>query len=191
MPDSSTGGYLPPTDVSLEGEPFTDFLHDVIAGITSIAGELVRPGWQEDPPPTPDIDVDWVSFRVTDQVADANPYQQQDDENGSTLIRHERFSLLCIFYGPEAQANAGHLRDGLYITQNTEQLFLAGMGLVGPEPILTLSEEINGRYFNRADITIDFNREIKRGYPILSFVGASGLITADRGNSTLTRTWEA
>lgn len=188
MPNSSaTGGYLTQTSSSIDGQALRRFLQSVIVGVTGLNATLVRPMWQQNPPPSPSIDVDWCGFAIMTQRPEKGAFHEQLNAGGATLLRHEELDLLCAFYGPNCLVNAGLLRDGLeLIAQNREQLFLAGMGVNGFSDITHAPELVNDRFFDRADITMTIQREIRRSYDILHFVGASGNVTANRDIESLT-----
>lgn len=188
MPNSSaTGGYLTQTSSSIDGQALRRFLQSVIVGVTGLNPTLVRPMWQQNPPPIPSIDVDWCGFAIVTQRPEKGAFHEQLDAGGAKLLRHEEMDLLCAFYGPNCLVNAALLRDGLeLIAQNREQLFLAGMGVNGFSDITHAPELVNDRFFDRADITMTIQREIRRSYDILHFVGASGNVTANRGTESLT-----
>ena len=78
----------------------------------------------------------------------------------------------------------------MYLSQNREQLFSVGMGLVGFSDSVHVPDLVNDRYFDRTDITMTLRREIIREYPILHFLGANGQIIANRELNTLTENWE-
>jgi hypothetical protein len=188
MPNTSaTGGYLTQTSSSIDGQALRRFLQSVIVGVTGLNATLVRPMWQQNPPPIPSIDVDWCGFAIMTQRHEKGAFHEQLNAGGATLLRHEELDLLCAFYGPNCLVNAGLLRDGLeLIAQNREQLFLAGMGVNGFSDITHAPELVNDRFFDRADITMTIQREIRRSYDILHFVGASGTVTANRDIESLT-----
>lgn len=188
MPNTSaTGGYLTQTSSSIDGQALRRFLQSVIVGVTGLNATLVRPMWQQNPPPIPSIDVDWCGFAIMTQRPEKGAFHEQLNAGGATLLRHEELDLLCAFYGPSCLVNAGLLRDGLeLIAQNREQLFLAGMGVNGFSDITHAPELVNDRFFDRADITMTIQREIRRSYDILHFVGASGTVTANRDTESLT-----
>lgn len=191
MPNTSaTGGYLVPTTGPLEDQALRRFVQAMLVGLVALAGDKVRPSRQKNPPPMPDVDTDWLAFWITNQKPDANPYHEQHADH-ATLIRHEEFDIMCSFYGPNCMGNAGKLRDGLYLSQNRESLFLASMGLVGFSDTTHVPELVNDRWFDRADITLTLRREIKRDYPILHFVAAYGTISGNRATETLSIDWSA
>lgn len=188
MPNSSaTGGYLTQTSSSVDGLALRRFLQSVIVGVSGLGATLVRPMWQQNPPPIPSIDIDWCGFAIMAQRHESGAYHQQLDAGGANIIRHEEIDLLCAFYGPNCLVNAGALRDGVeMIAQNRAQLLLAGMGIKGFSEITHSPELVNDRFFDRADITMTIVREIRRGYDVLHFVGASGGIVANRSVGLLT-----
>lgn len=186
MSDSSTGGYLQPIGVSPEaGQAYRRFLHDFIVGVSGLANELVRPGFQPNPPPSPNIDINWIGFSITSQQADNEPHQEQISDLQSLMRRHETNDINLSFYGPNSQENLMLFRDGVYISQNREQLFLAGVGLVGFGATTHVPELINDRYFDRYDLVLTLRREIRRNYPILTFLIALGVIHGNIGETTL------
>lgn len=187
---SATGGYLTPGMIAPdEDQTLRRFLQRLLSGVTGLVGDMVRPMWQTNPPPVPAIDVNWLAFSVDNQRPDANPYQRQTDDDGMLLVRHEDLDLRCIFYGPNCQKNANLLRDGLYVAQNRERLFLAGVAVVGVSDTMHVPELINDRYFDRADITISMRREIRRDYQVLHFLGAAGTVEANREEALITEDW--
>lgn len=188
MADSSTGGYLPPQPpLPLNDTELQHFFHDVIVGITGLDNTLVRPSWQINPPPIPAIEIDWAAFGITTQIHENEPAQVQISDSISEMRRHETLDILCVFYGPNAQSLSLCLRDGMYLAQNREPMLLAGMGLVGFNYNLHTAELINDRYFNRFDLTMIIRREVKRQFPILTFLQADGTLYADNNSIIIER----
>jgi len=185
---SVTGGYLVETSTPpLNDQSILDFMHGVIEGVTCLPPEFVRPGWQQNPQPIPSIDTDWVSFSISDIRPDNEPHKQiNSDGDALEMARNETIDFLCSFYGPNTMTFSSALRDGMYITQNSEQLRLVGMGLVGFSNTLHVPELVNDRYYDRTDMTMTIRREIRRTYPILSFVAAYGQIQANSSDRTIT-----
>lgn len=173
---SATGGYLQPTNVVIDDQALKRFLHDVIVGITGLDNTLVRPGFQANPPTRPNIDVNWCGFSIINKRTESLPLYRQDDEESGTQSTNELFDLLVSFYGPNCTAYAGVLRDGLQITQNLEQLFAAGMAPLGTDGIIYTADLVNDRFYERADITINMNRDVSRTYDILSLLSVEGTI---------------
>lgn len=181
---SATGGYLIPVTAPDDDDAFLDFLQEVIVGITGLPGDLVRPSYQPDPPLRPAIDVDWCGFYVTNQNAQGHTYLGVNEDGlSSRMVRHEDFELFVRMYGPNCGKMAGMLRDGLELSQNREQLYLAGMSYRDYSGIVKLPELVNELWYSRADITLSMSRELNRDYSVLSFVAAQGLIVTE--NTTI------
>jgi len=185
---SATGGYLTAGPV-LNDDGLLDFMQAVIIGLTGLAGDMVRPAFQPNPPKRPGITVDWCAFFISNQMPEAgNAYVVVDDNGlGSKSQRHETFDMRCSFYGPNSASNAGNVRDNLQIGQNRDQLFLAGIGFVGANPTPTFGELVEEQWYKRSDITLSFRREINRNYSVLSFLSAYGQIITE----TQTIDWAA
>jgi hypothetical protein len=181
MPNTSaTGGYLTQTEGSIDGVSFRRFIGAVLVGVSGFQAEYVRPSWQTNPPPIPNIDVNWMAFGQTGRRGEYSSYLMTDIDGTKTEQRtHEECDFLLTFYGPDCLDIAARVRDGFRIEQNQEALQLHGMAMVGNTDIIHAPELINDRYFDRADMTITIRREVKRSYPILSFTGAHGTITAN------------
>ena len=192
MTDSSTGGYVVPTNAipaPLNDAALEDFLHDVLAGVTGLANDLVRPRWQEEPPNLPPRNVTWAAFGVRSVSADTFPAVTHDPtaaagQGADILSRHQELTLLASFYGPASQTNAERLRDGLLIAQNREALFLAGMALVEVGEIVSAPELVKQKWLRRWDLPVIIRREVRREYPILNLLSASGDIISTAGTIT-------
>lgn len=175
---SATGGYLLPTNTALDNSALVDYLHDVLVGVTGIGNTLVRPSYQVNPPPIPDYSVDWCAFAIRNRRPAAQPWTTQGDDDAD-LSTNELFDVVVTFYGPNCMGFAAILRDGLQIPQNSDQLTLVGLAVIGAEDIIYVPELINDRWFERADITINMNRNLSRTYDILSLLGATGTMYFD------------
>jgi hypothetical protein len=179
MPNSSaTGGYLLPTNTVLDNNLLKRFMHGVIVGVTGLDVTLVRPAYQVNSPPIPDIDVDWCAFIIRNRHTEGMPWLTQGDSNAA-LGTNELFDLVVNFYGPNSMGYAAILRDGLQIPQNSDQLVAAGMAVLGSEGMQYLPELVNDRWYERTDITINMNRNVSRTYDILSLLGATGTMYFD------------
>ena len=125
---SATGGYLAPINTEAQDTAFEDFFHGVLSGISGITGVLTRPAWQQNPPPVPEPDIDWLAFSITtDEAAAGSAYFVPDTitegEVESEVVnawRDETITLKVSAYGPNAQATAKRVREGLQIGQNRE-----------------------------------------------------------------------
>jgi hypothetical protein len=187
---SATGGYLQQVAGPLEGLDLRRFIGTVLVGVSGFAPEMVRPAWQQNPPPVPNIDTNWMAFGITARRADNDPYQVEKDDGQRTLmLRHEELDIMLAFYGPDCLQKAAEVREGFELTQNTESLLLAGMAYIDLSDIIHAPELVNDRYFDRADTTLTIRREVRREYRILNFVSAYGAIHANRDITTLSRDW--
>lgn len=179
---SATGGYLSPAVETqpLSGDDLENLFHGVIAGISGIDAEYVRPRWQPTPPKQPEATVDWCAFGIVDIAAD-NPAINHvgTDEGSDTLWRHEAIDVLCSFYGPYSMRNAEKVRDGLTINQNSEALYAAGVRFVESAPIRSAPELFNQQWIKRHDIMLVFRRKVERTYPILNILSAEPAILTD------------
>ncbi len=183
MNDSSTGGYLAPAvDVPpAEDDALDDLVHDLVAGITALAPDLVRPRWQPTVPKQPDPSVDWCAFGVQEQEPDAGPAIQHDGtgEGHDTYIRHQAIDVMCTFYGPHAKGYAQRLADGLAIPQNREQIQLQDMAFVGVGPIRAVPDLVNQQWVRRYDMTVTLRRKITRTYAVLNLLSVHATTTTD------------
>lgn len=178
--DSTQAGYLEPTTLTAEaGDPFDNFMQEVVSGITGIDPTLVRPRWQPQPPVTPAVGVNWCAIGVTSVIADWNPWVWHvDDPNGGydVLRRHERVSLLASFYGPQSEMYAGWLRDGLFIDQNLAVFRANAVGLIEVDDIVRTAELFREQFRQRSDLNVILKREVRRNYQVKSLLRAMGTI---------------
>lgn len=194
---SATGGYLtPPVSVQPKNDALEDFLHDVIAGITGLSNELIRPRWQREPPDLPaDFDsnnaaIYWCAFGVTYQDGEFNSYARHVPAgNGNDDIeKHEDLEVLCSFYGPDmgARQYAEYWRDGLQVAQNLEQLQIAKWGLTSTGRITPVPTLVKDRWLYRSDIPVVFRRLITNTYPVLNLLSAQVILYTDIPPTTQT-----
>ena len=182
--------WLPKSVLCLRDYSLNKFLHDVVAGITGLDPTLVRPRWQENPPNLPLRSTNWAAIGVVHRPAPVGTAVATYDptaangEGALILIRQEDLELLCSFYGPNCQGNGAVLRDGLYVGQNREALFLAGMGLGSVSDLTKAPEMIKSAWYQRADLTVVIRREVRRQYPVLSVVSGVGTIVTEQGTRT-------
>ena len=153
----------------------------MFVGITGLDGKNVRPRWQEDVPNLPDFGTDWCALGVMKITADTNTVNWHDpvgtSGNGAEdLRRNEEVDILTSFYGPNSDANAALLRDGLQVEQNRYLLRNAQMELIETSDILTTSEPIKSRWVRKHDITVRIRRLVLRVYPVLNILSAQGTI---------------
>lgn len=180
--DSSTGGFLPGTDVSAPADDaLDDLLQQTVAGITGLDGSLVRPRWQPVVPKQPEPGTDWCAIGVTRFDPMDYPIEEHDgtDPGSSTLTHWEEFTLLASFYGPHGQGNARRLRDGLYLSQNREALISNGIDLVDAGELLAVPDLVNEQWVKRYDLPIRMRTSAERLYPILNLLSADDTIVTD------------
>lgn len=179
---SATGGYLVPT--SSEPPPggltLEDFIQTVLVGVSGIAGTLVRPKWQIEPPKYPDITVNWIAFAIVTNRPDANASVSMDANDVTLLQRQETLSVQLSFYGPDALEKSSIVRDGFQIQQNLEALRLANMGYNGITDAVRGPDLFNERWVDRYESTLTLVRQVQRAYPILAFASAHGSIHTDK-----------
>lgn len=177
---SSTGGYLPlsPGQGRYEIE---DVLHDMIAGITGLAGDHIRPRWQPDPPVVPEPDIDWCAFGISQFVPHNLPViiHHGEGDGHSEMLDVEDLQVLVSFFGPMHMVLARHLRRGLYVPQNREQIRKAGMAFVAAGAIVPLPEQVALGWRPRADIALSFRLETRSTIPILNLKKMQGRIIPD------------
>jgi hypothetical protein len=187
MPNTSaTGGYVIPGVLPdpLEDDALDDFMGDVVGAITGLdRNTLVRPRWQAEPPNLPAFGTNWVAVGVPERTRDTYPVIQHDPaaaagEGADILIRHEQLKLLCSFYGPNCQANAGFLADGLMIAQNREAMGLAGFALREVGEPTKAPDMIKNKWTPRCDLAVWISREIRREYPILNLISAQATLNS-------------
>lgn len=194
--DSSTGGYIlpelsPPAPTpQVEDITLDTFLQAIVVGITGLPGTLVWPRWQSINPKMPEATVDWASIGVmseTPEYAGSLLHYSKGingvDPNGyDEYQRQTKLEIMCSFYGPNSRMNSNLLRDGLFIPQNREVLFLNHMQLVSTDcRIISTNELLNQVWFRRCDITFYVRVAYDRFYPILNILEAVGIVqTADK-----------
>lgn len=180
---SATGGYLAATSGPLTNVQIEDALHDLVAGITGLAGDLVRPRWQETPPKQPARDVNWCSIGVADRNSAGAPAVQHSDVNGGmdTVTTWESLDVVASFYGPDAAELAGILRDGLSVEQNRAALRAAGLALGGVGVLRSVPELVNNAWIKRVDLDLEIRNETRRTYAVLNILCGPATIESDTG----------
>jgi len=180
--DSSTGGYIQQFSGPLEGRDLLHIIHDLIAGVTGLPNGFVRPEYQMNPPELPDHEVDWCSFHIENSEPDYSNSADIQDEEKNTSVKHELLDVLASFYGPSCLDYAGRLDAGMELSQNREDLFKNGMAYRECSDIVHISELINARWYERADITLTLTRECVRTWPIKTIKEIQGGIVSDDPN---------
>ncbi|MEG2566694.1 MAG: hypothetical protein RSA84_10855 [Acinetobacter sp.] len=168
MTDSTVDGYIPPVGVVEYDQELEDIFQGLIVGVTSLQGDLVRPRWQQDPPPMPAIGENWCAFGVKSIRADDSPYFYQNAEDMDS-VRHEGIELMLSFYGNQGQSIANIFKDGLTIPQNIAQLRQQKIKYIGCSEIVTAPDFLNQQYVHRYDLVASFRRKTMRTYAIKTF----------------------
>jgi hypothetical protein len=197
--DSREPGYLgpSPTETLIEVD-WENFLQTTVAGIIGLPGNLVRPRWQPNPPPTPDVSVDWAACGITRTVANFEAaIQHYGDMTGGLagydrVRRQERITYRVSCYGPHAGDNCAMLRDGLYVEQNRQFWHLNAVGLVEAQQIDHVPELFRQQWRDRYDLEIILNREIRRIYLVRDLVRSTGVIIGNPppGERTIEDDWD-
>jgi hypothetical protein len=183
---SATGGYLAPESSVIDGDALHDVMQAAVVGITGIDGSLVRPRWQPNPPTQPSKNTDWCAFGIERQTKyDFPVIQHQGAEDGrlgrDVLSRGESLSVLTSFYGPNAYSLAQRWRDGLYISQNLEQLGARDIKLYETGEIISLPALTNSDFVLRVDLEVTFMRTVTVAYPIRNIVSAEVQLQTSSG----------
>lgn len=174
---SASGGYLAPDTMIVDDDALTDIITAAVAGVTGLPGNMVRPRWQPKPPPRPAALVDWCAVGIVEDDQDDNPVVVHDGlANGGlgqdVLMRQESFQVLASFYGPNAKGYAKRLRDGLYISQNREQLQQESISFVSASTIRALPEQVGAQWLDRFDLPLFFRRAVNRVYEVQSIASS-------------------
>lgn len=178
---SATAGYLLPEadgPQPLEGGPFVKFMQAIVVGITGLDGSKVRPRWQAMTPNLPPADESWAAIGIVHTTPDTFAVELHDpeDEGTSELQRHEVIELLASFYGPQADAYAALLRDGLQIAQNREVFLRNAAALVDTGEAITAPVLTKNVWQNRVDMRITVRRQVRRVYRVFNLLSANGVI---------------
>lgn len=172
----------------VEDDDLDDVLQAMVAGITGLSGDLVRPRWQTTVPKTPEPDVDWCSIGVMTSNPDTYAYIEHlsgssiTDQSGDLSKRHEEIEVLASFYGPHAKSNLGVLRDGLGIEQNGYAIKASGLNFVSIDRGRRAPEFINQQWINRWDSVLVFRRMVARSYPVNNILTAEIDLKDDTGH---------
>lgn len=180
--DSSTGGPLGPTSAPPPDDLDLDtIIGTLIAGVTGLPGDMVRPRWQETQPRVPDVTETWIAVGVTATMPDDTPVQIHHGEgDGYTILRtFYRLDVLASFYGPKGDAYAKLTRDSFYVGQNREAMRSYGLNLIGFDTIRRVPEIAATQTRRRSDLPFRLTQTIERRYEIRNVLQADGTIRAD------------
>lgn len=180
---SATGGYLSPS-LAMSQTALEDELHALIAGITQLPANLVRPRWQPDPPRVPDQDVNWCAFGITlfDPQNFAEVRHHGHGDGRDELVEYEDMNLLASFYGPGHLDLARQLKAGMHIPQNRAKLRPAGIAFIKAGAVTHLPEAVALQWRARADLPLHFRLETRRFYAVLNILKVQGGLNADKAN---------
>ena len=172
------------------GLSLTDFLQTVFVGISGLPGNLVRPKWQPEPPKQPDIFTDWMAFGINGTNPDFSAYVNSLPDGSMGLQRNEDLSIGLSIYGPKAVETYGMIADGFQIPENRIALFQANIGYTDISDGLQVPDLVNQRWVVRVECTVYLKREVRRTYPVLSFVSARGVIYVPDVSPDYQLNWE-
>lgn len=178
--DSSQAGYLLPTQAPVYGTSLEDLFQRVVAGITGLPGNLVRPRYQLNPPTLPQADITWASLSVFVEPIRWNPYKTLQDDLHYTVEGQETLRVLVSFIGPEGQEYERRLRDGIHLAQNRDELVAAGIEFTEFAEAVNVPTIVKEQWTKRVDIRGTFQRWCVREYAVRSLLSADGTIRADR-----------
>ena len=175
--DSSVAGYLAPVSSAIYDDALDDTFQALIAALTGVSGDLVRPRWVVEPSNRPDFATNWVAFGCSKGEVDTFAYDRHDPTNpGSTSVeRDEILSVFCSFYGPNAHGLCERMRDGLEVSQNRDVLSAVGIALVEVQEAAVLPSLLKEKWIRRVDVTVMFRRRTGRKFAILHFTAAGAL----------------
>ena len=182
---SATGGYLGESSTLLSITDLEDAWHDIIVGITGLDNTLVRPSRQLDPAQQPDPMTDWAAFDVIRVSSDVWPdvMHISTSQGHDEVVDHDRYDVGVVFYGPNADINAGLLRRGLYVWQNRAALRELGIALQSVDNPITVPELDSMVWRQRVDLSARFIVETRGGYAVLNLLRSTGSISGDDGTS--------
>lgn len=180
--DSSTGGYLLPTNsLPINDQALDDLFRAVISAITGLAPRNVVRRFNSEPDAPTQFDGTWAAVGVLDIDDDDFPYQALQPDGTYKLLQHEVLQVMASFYGGKAQQSARMARNGIQIEQNREALASAGIVLMNAEKPVRAPVMINSRWTNRIDVTLTFRRQIVDTFAILPITSIVGSVADETG----------
>jgi hypothetical protein len=172
--DTSTGGFLSPSNAVSNDLALEDIFQIAIVGITGLVGSKVRPGFQPTTPNLPGFDEDWIAYqvKVVDQDTFSHIQHQHLLEPGgaSVVSRDEEFEVLLSFYGPNGGQLLSRWREGLDLDPNRWGLLAYGIKLQFVGSPVMLPALLKERWVRRIDLKATFTRRIKVTYPVRTVV---------------------
>lgn len=145
---------------SLFDDALDDAIQNAIVGIVgTLAPELVKPRWQQEPPNMLAPRSDWCSVGVVGSEMNITSFiTQLISDTTSEVLYYEELTVLVSFYGANAGRNDARLRAGLAISQNTAMFRAAGCAVVrhsGPTKVPSLLKQ---QWQPRVDSTLILSR---------------------------------
>lgn len=190
MTTSATGGYLlPTTPFPIDDELLSRRLSNVVSGVTGLPGNMVRPRWQENPPPIPAPDQDWAAVGVTMYPTSAGTpeIRHVSDSDGHSLLSvFSEVRVLASFYGPSCSSRARLCQVAVWIDQNWEQLKPLGLRVANVGDVTITAEEVDETWYRRADLPVTLVQDASHIYSILNVLSAHGVTHAGRPGTSET-----
>lgn len=165
-----------------------DLLQSWFAGLANLPGTMVRPNWQEDPPPQPERNQDWLAIGIRSRRRDFDTFTKHisGDPTADPPIpgydatyRNEILILQCRAYGPNSDAIAASVWNNAQLGQNRALLLENGMGLVRVEDPHQAADFVKERWVRVIDFEVHLRRAIALTYPVLDLESASIEIISD------------
>ena len=181
---SATGGLLQEQSTPLGITALEDLWHDTICGVTGLDNTLVRPSRQLDPAQQPDALTDWCAFDIVRVSSDPwlDVAHVSTGQGSDSVVDHDRYEVGAVFYGPNADTNAGLLRRGLYVWQNRSALRSEGIALQSVGDPVTVPELDSMVWRQRVDLSARFIVESRGSYAVLNLLRSTGDIIGDDGS---------
>jgi len=182
-------GYVAPknTNNELNDTSLKRFLQQVVVGITAMDAKKVFPRWQAEPPDQPGFDENWAAVGQVRRERDTfaavlhatNPNDFQDSTD--TVIRNEVISVLCSFYGPDAEANSELFTMGLSLEQNREAMYLNGFGFVDVGESVIVPALMKERWLPGVDVPFRIRRQQVYTYAVPNLEYVKATVIAQEG----------
>lgn len=170
---------------SLDDDDLFNFFHDFIAGLTGLAGNLVLPRWQPEPPNIPATAPNFAAFGVTTYKADTYAADVLKAAGTFEIHRHETIELLVSFFGLNCGALGRIFRDGIQVEQNRDVLSMNNFGLLECNDVVMAPTLFKERWLRRADVAFSVRRQVVRGFPVQPLVGAIISVNNEKYSETI------
>lgn len=182
---SATGGFLQEQSTPLGITALEDLWHDTISGVTGLDNTLVRPSRQLNPAQQPDALTDWCAFDIVRVSSDPwlDVAHVSTGQGSDSVVDHDRYEVGAVFYGPNADTNAGLLRRGLYVWQNRSALRSVGIALQLVGDPVTVPELDSMVWRQRVDLSARFIVESRGSYAVFNLLRSTGDIIGDDGTA--------